>query len=65
MKDYLEHHFPVILHVAYPTRLDAELRKRLNSFLPAYRKALEDVVESKGRRKIDYRFGMVRRKQLL
>lgn len=56
MKDYLEHYFPVILHVAYPTRLDAELRKKLNSFLPVYRKALEEVVESKGRRKTDYRF---------
>lgn len=56
MKDYLEHHFPVILHVAYPVRLDADLRKKLNLFLPIYRQALEEVVRSKGRKKTDYRF---------
>lgn len=58
MKGYLEHHFPVILHVACPVRLDAELRRKLNSFLPVYRRVLEEVVQSKGRTKKDYRFFM-------
>ncbi len=54
--DYLQHHFPVILHVAQPVRLDAKLRSELNKFLPVYRKALEETIVSKGRKRVEYRF---------
>jgi len=56
VSDYLEHHFPIILHVAYPVRLDTDLRAKLNIFLPIYRQALEEAVRLKGRNRTDYRF---------
>jgi len=56
MREYLDHHFPTILHNAVPTRLTGELREKLNSFFPLYRKHLENAVQAKGRLKSKYKF---------
>lgn len=54
--DYLEHYFPLFVHTARPTKLEGDIRNKLENFLPLYRKALEKAVVGKGRRKSDYRF---------
>ncbi|MDD4708086.1 MAG: hypothetical protein PHO47_07765 [Firmicutes bacterium] len=54
--EYLEHHFPLYTHAARPTKLGGDIRTKLDSFLPLYRKTLEKTVENKGREKANYRF---------
>lgn len=54
--EYFEHHFPLFTHTARPVKLEGDIRKKLENFLPLYRKSLEKIILAKGRKKANYRF---------